>query len=174
MQSAPVHRFLIAAIAIASLALLVMASRQASEAVPLDISVPAQALQAPAQAISAVELKPDAVLKAPKGQINIAIASTSEARVRGLSGTKSLSKDSGMLFVFPNAGVYGFWMKDMEYPIDIVWIGADRRVSSVSPGVSPDTFPKIFYPSAPSQYVLELNSGGASDYGIATGTKLVF
>ena len=110
----------------------------------------------------------------PGGTIHAAIAATEAERERGLSGRQSLPKDSGMLFVFQSAGVYGFWMKDMNFPIDMVWIGADKKVSGVAPGVSTSSYPQIFYPQAPVLYVLELASGDAAKMQIAPGVKLVF
>src|SRR3989344_5288383 len=50
------------------------------------------------------------------------VADTPELRQLGLSGKKSLEKDSGMLFVFDTTGIYGFWMKEMAFPIDVIWI----------------------------------------------------
>jgi uncharacterized membrane protein (UPF0127 family) len=102
------------------------------------------------------------------------MAATDAAREQGLSDRTSLPKDSGMLFVFPNAGVYGFWMKDMHFPLDIVWIGADKKVYGVVPGVTPETFPEIFYPPVDILYVLELPAGSAADHAMATGTLLSF
>lgn len=113
-------------------------------------------------------------IRAPGGTIRAALATTAAAREQGLSDIAALPKDSGLLFVFPNAGEYGFWMKDMHFPIDMVWIGADRKVSGVVPGVSPATYPTIFYPPAPISYVLELASGEAAKMHIAPGVELVF
>ncbi|MCX6715424.1 MAG: DUF192 domain-containing protein [Candidatus Taylorbacteria bacterium] len=113
-------------------------------------------------------------IKTPKGTIHATVASTSEDSVRGLSGRLSIPKDSGMLFVFSDSQMPGFWMKDMNFPIDIVWIAVDKKVSGILPDVKPETYPEVFYPTDEIGYVLELNSGGAKEYGIATGTKLVF
>lgn len=111
---------------------------------------------------------------APRGHIRGIFATSTEALELGLGGRDSLPKDSGMLFVFPKAGVFGFWMKGMRFPLDIVWIGADKRVVGVDPGIYPETYPGIFYPPSEIRYVLELNSHSATEFGIATGTKLVF
>jgi uncharacterized membrane protein (UPF0127 family) len=114
------------------------------------------------------------LIQTPKGALTAEIADTDDLREQGLSGRGALPKDSAMLFVFPSAGAYGFWMKDMTFPLDMVWIGADKRVSGVASGISPDTYPEIFYPPSPVLYVLELDSGEAARHLIATGTKLVF
>jgi len=114
------------------------------------------------------------LVHAPKGSIHAEVSATEAIRERGLSGRTSLSKDSGMLFVFPNAGVYGFWMKDMHIALDMIWISADQKVVGVTPGVTPETYPEIFYPPADVVYVLEVPSGTAAEYGITTGTVLSF
>jgi uncharacterized membrane protein (UPF0127 family) len=114
------------------------------------------------------------LIQAPQGTLKVEIAATDATREQGLSGHAPLPKDSGMLFVFPNAGVYGFWMKDMQFPLDMVWIGADQKVSGVAPGVTPQSFPEIFYPPTDVLYVLELPAGSAADHRIATGTQLRF
>ena len=113
-------------------------------------------------------------VRLPLGVIQAIIASTSAHVELGLSGRASLPKDAGMLFVFPKTSTYGFWMKDMKFPIDIVWIGENKSVVGITPKISPDTYPKIYYPPSDIRYVLELNSGGAAEYGVATVTKLVF
>ena len=111
---------------------------------------------------------------APSGTIRATVARTDDDRSRGLSGRTSLATDAGMLFIFPIDGPYGFWMKDMRFPIDIVWIDQGYTVLGVAQEVSPETYPNLFFPPAPIRYVLELNSGSAERFGIASGTKLVF
>jgi uncharacterized membrane protein (UPF0127 family) len=166
MQSSSFNKILAAGVVIVIVIVMFQLGQDAATSLP-------PALEPSAEAAQLIKWD-DSSIKAPKGKISVALATSSDDRTRGLSGTLEMPKDSGMLFVFPNAGVYGFWMKDMEFPIDIVWIGADKRVSGVVPGVSPATFPGVFTSPAGTLYVLELNSGGALDYGIATGTKLVF
>src|SRR3989339_826310 len=58
----------------------------------------------------------------------ISIADTALERARGLSNKISLPKEEGLLFVFNEIGVYHFWMKDMNFPIDIIWIGEDYKI----------------------------------------------
>jgi uncharacterized membrane protein (UPF0127 family) len=110
----------------------------------------------------------------PDGTIYARVATSSDDLERGLSGTTSLPDDEGMLFVFDGPGERGFWMRDMAYPIDIVWINSDRVVIGVAPNLSPETYPNIFFPPEPVMYVLELNAGFAEENKIATGTPLTF
>lgn len=129
---------------------------------------------APNIADSGAESPAVARIRAPEGVIKAVVASTSAEQEKGLGGRPALPADQGMLFPFQAAGAYGFWMKDMRFSLDIVWISSDKRVIGLIPGLSPATYPDIFYPPAPVEYVLELDSGGAAAHGIATGTQLVF
>ncbi len=85
-----------------------------------------------------------------------------------------MPREFGMLFIFPELGRQSFWMKDMLFPIDIIWVDADKKVVGIASDVLPETYPETFAPPSEIKYVLELNSGGAASYGIATGTQLVF
>lgn len=96
----------------------------------------------------------------------VEIADTPAAITQGLSGREKLPDDQGMLFMFERPGIYSFWMKDMHFPIDIVWIDADWRVVDISSQVDPATFPERFAPKESVQYVLEVNAGKAKEWGI--------
>ena len=111
---------------------------------------------------------------APDGVIYSHVARTPATRERGLSGTASLDVDEGMLFIFPEPGMYAFWMKDMNFSIDIVWITSDRRVIGVTENVSPETYPETFGPSKNVQFVLEVPAGSAEKFGLKTGSVVSF
>lgn len=113
-------------------------------------------------------------VQAPRGIIHAALSDTEMTRSRGLSGYASLAPDAGMLFSFPVAGSYGFWMKDMNFPIDMIWINASSTVVGIARNVATSTYPDTFLPPSPILYVLEVNAGGAQQWGIATGTVLRF
>lgn len=104
--------------------------------------------------------------------IPVRIVDTEKARIQGLSGTLALPEGEGMLFVFDTPASYGFWMKDMHYSIDIVWIDASFRVVGVSESLSPFSYPETFFPPVPVQYVLEMNSGDARRYKLTLGTTV--
>jgi uncharacterized membrane protein (UPF0127 family) len=96
-----------------------------------------------------------------------------DAFYRGLGGRELLPDDRGMLFVFPQPGEYGFWMKDMLIPIDIIWISAEGQVVFVQtaqpePGV-PDNQLTVYRPDAPALYVLEVREGLAAEKGVQVG-----
>ncbi|MGH7141780.1 MAG: DUF192 domain-containing protein [Minisyncoccia bacterium] len=100
------------------------------------------------------------------------IADTPPQLQAGLSGRKALPEGRGMLFVFSQDGNWGFWMPDMHFSIDILWMDASDKILTIAPEVSPKTYPKIFYPSAPARYVLELPAGFASAHGIRVGDTI--
>lgn len=106
--------------------------------------------------------------------IPVTVADTQALREQGLSGTSSLEKGTGKLFVFDTADAYGFWMKDMHYPLDIVWIDATWTVIGVAHDVTVESYPAIVYPPAPVQYVLEVNAHEAVVDNLTVGTKLHF
>ena len=101
--------------------------------------------------------------------------SESDAFYRGLGGRQSLPDDGGMLFVFQEPGLHGFWMKDMLIPIDIIWISDGGRVVDVQtaqpePGVA-DPQLKRYNPSGPARYVLEVRAGLADEKGVQVGDE---
>jgi len=97
---------------------------------------------------------------------------TDEDRRRGLSGRESIDQNYGMLFIFENNGRYCFWMKDMNFPIDILWLDGDYTVVDIKHSVSPDTYPKSFCPDTQARYVLEVQAGLSAAKNIAVGSKL--
>jgi uncharacterized membrane protein (UPF0127 family) len=79
-----------------------------------------------------------------------------------------------MLFIFDKPATYPFWMKDMKFPIDVVWLNSDHNVVTVKSNVSPASYPETFQNSAPAQYVLELKAGQAKALEINNKTNLSF
>jgi len=101
---------------------------------------------------------------------NVYIADTSSRRVQGLSGITWLDENEGLLFNFNESGQHPFWMKDMNFAIDIIWLDSDYRVVHIERNVSPDTYPNTFGGDVDSQYVLEVNSEQVN--GIEIGDTL--
>jgi poly-gamma-glutamate capsule biosynthesis protein CapA/YwtB (metallophosphatase superfamily) len=86
-------------------------------------------------------------------------AKTDEERTKGLSGTDELPAGEGLLFAFDEPGRHGFWMKDMNYPIDILWFDSQFRLVHKELSVDPSTYPHVFYPDRNALYVLETRVG---------------
>lgn len=111
----------------------------------------------------------NAVLQNALVRIPITISDTESKRNQGLSGTASLAEGTGMLFVFDRPGSYGFWMKDMEYGLDFIWLNDNLQIVDITRSVMPNTYPKIFYPSEPVHYMLEVNAGFSTAHALEVG-----
>lgn len=105
-------------------------------------------------------------------EMQIEVVDTEAARIQGLSGRAEIPDAYGMLFVFPHADTYGFWMKDMLVSIDIIWLREDGSIAGIEHSVSPDTYPTSFYAPEPVRYVLETRAGYAKDMGWDIGTRV--
>ena len=112
------------------------------------------------------------VLKVGTARVLIDIADTPPLRERGLSGRRLLLDDQGMYFIFDHPGMYPFWMKEMNFPIDIIWIGEHMSVVDITKSASPSSFPQTFVSSVPALYVLEVQAGFAERYGVKIGDQV--
>ncbi len=92
---------------------------------------------------------------------NIEVAESLKDRIKGLSGRNNLKKDSGMLFIFSGSDFHSIWMKEMNFPIDIVWIDKNFKVVGLKNVAKPESYPEIFKPQSPARYVLEISAGEA-------------
>lgn len=92
-------------------------------------------------------------------QLDLEIADSANERKVGLSGRNQMPEYHGMLFVFDYAGKYCFWMKDMHFSIDILWLNDRKQVIDQVDSVSPGSYPELFCPKATASYVLEVNAG---------------
>ena len=114
----------------------------------------------------------DATVLMPKGSLDVEVANTKSSRELGLSFRQSMRNDEGLLFVFDTPGRYGFWMKDMNFPLDIIWINQNGVVVDIERNLSPDSYPKAFINEAEASYVLEVNAGLAETFGLYLGSKV--
>ncbi len=105
--------------------------------------------------------------------IQVSIADTNEERRQGLSGVTKLGNDEGKLFIFDKADYYGIWMKDMLFPLDILWIDEDLKIIHIEENVRPETYPSSYNSPAPARFVLELNAFFVDTYKIQLGDKVV-
>lgn len=110
--------------------------------------------------------------------VNARIADTPEKQEKGLMFVKELPENEGMLFVFEQDEEQAFWMKNTLIDLDIVFIGSDRRVTSVAPQVrhsytyTPDD--QVAYAFGYGQFVLELAAKTAAKHGVTEGTEIQF
>lgn len=107
------------------------------------------------------------IVKAP-------VVATEPSRAIGLANTASLGQEQGMLFVFEQSDLHSFWMKGVEYPIDIIWISGET-VSEVTPNVppaaadTPDEALPRYQPQFPVDRVLEVPAGWAGQHHVQPG-----
>jgi len=85
----------------------------------------------------------------------------------GLGNRESLCKTCAMLFVFSKSNLYSFWMKGMQFPLDIIWISSGTIVH-IEKNVQPN-FTGILTPQENADEVLELNAGTVDRLGLKTG-----
>ncbi|OIO49257.1 MAG: hypothetical protein AUJ39_01400 [Parcubacteria group bacterium CG1_02_42_13] len=111
----------------------------------------------------------EVILKGEKFMVEA--ADTPAERMQGLSGRSGLSVNEGMLFTFDKPDAHGFWMKDMKFPIDIIWI-SNNEVIYVSSNLNPDSYPTIFSPPEPVSQVLEVKAGTILRLNVVEGDKV--
>jgi uncharacterized membrane protein (UPF0127 family) len=111
--------------------------------------------------------------------LNVEIANTAALRTEGLGDRSLLAADNGMLFVFDEKNVEpGFWMKGMFFPLDIIWINdgvvakIDKNIPAPAAG-TPDSELKVYYPTTPIDYVLEVNAGFSDSNGLKVGSQVI-
>lgn len=105
----------------------------------------------------------------------VEIADTPEKRKKGLMFRKTLCEECGMLFIFEYAQKYGFWMKNVWIPLDIIFIdkkGIIVDLINAEPCKSKDC--DIYYPVKKALYVLEVNYGNFSEKDIGAKVHIRF
>jgi uncharacterized membrane protein (UPF0127 family) len=102
------------------------------------------------------------------------ISDTPALQELGLSYRTSIAPDFAMLFVFDTPSTYQFWMKDMNFPLDIIWLNASKHIVYIQKNLSPNTYPQSYGPSTPAQYVIEVASGTAERIGLKVGDPVTF
>ncbi|OHA59255.1 MAG: hypothetical protein A2589_03535 [Candidatus Vogelbacteria bacterium RIFOXYD1_FULL_46_19] len=108
--------------------------------------------------------------------IPVEVRRTHAELAAGLSGWPNLPADEGMLFIFPEFSKPAFWMPDMNFPIDMVWI-RDGEIVGITANVSNEfdqANPDFYYPPEPINYVLEVNAGFMARSGLTVGDQLTF
>jgi len=104
------------------------------------------------------------------------VAGNDADRQRGLMFRESLAENEGMLFVFDREDKYGFWMKNMKIPLDIIWMDSEKRIVDIKkevPACSIEPCPTLI-PGSKAQYVLEVQSGLTDRKEIKVGDQAAF
>lgn len=103
--------------------------------------------------------------------IRVEVARTMEEQQRGMMFRESMGADNGMLFLYEEPQPVAYWMHNTVLPLDIIYVGPDRRVIRIAADAVPYSDEPI--PSGgPVSAVLELNAGRAAQLGIAVGTQI--
>jgi len=118
-------------------------------------------------------LKPTVLINGTKFTVELAI--TQSEITQGLSGRESLATHSGMIFLMNHKEQYSFWMKDMRFPLDFVWIDGNRIVDITThvPTKVDSTVP-VIQPRVAADKILELNAGEVDKAGIKIGDTVLF
>ena len=109
-------------------------------------------------------------------KFSLFVAKTQKEKEIGLSDTKSIPDDGGMMFQFDTPGYYSFWMRDMDFPIDIIFV-KDGKIVTIYKNVLPPTSKEqqlpVYTSQEPSNLVLEIKSGLSDKYNIEKGDTVV-
>ncbi|WP_422081369.1 DUF192 domain-containing protein [Ulvibacterium sp.] len=106
-------------------------------------------------------------------KIDIEIAETSYETETGLMYRKGMEEYQGMLFVFEDMRLHNFYMKNTEFPLDIVYIKDNMTIASFQENAQP-LDEKSLPSKVPVQYVLELNAGLVQKWGLKVGDSIAF
>lgn len=106
--------------------------------------------------------------------IKVDLAITEEMHQKGLSGRSMLKEDEGMLFVFDEPGKYYFWMKGMNFPIDIIWFDENMKVVYIKKGAQEEDFLETYGPDINTKYVLEVVSNFSDKNNLKIGDRMEF
>jgi uncharacterized membrane protein (UPF0127 family) len=96
---------------------------------------------------------------------------------KGLAIKNQLKENEAMLFVFEDSAQHSFWMKDMKFPIDIIWLDSDGKVVHIEQNLQPCISVFIcpnYTPNTDSQYVLETVAGFTQRHNVSIGTDTDF
>ncbi len=106
--------------------------------------------------------------------LNAVVADTPALQEKGLSGTSQIEESQAMLFVFDKPGKYPFWMRDMKYSIDIIWMDQEHHIVHIKEHAEPSSFPKTFGNEVTSASVLEVSDGFVAKNGVKVGDEVLF
>lgn len=103
--------------------------------------------------------------------VGVRVADTRQERRTGLSETDSLPENEGMLFVFPSEREPEFVMRNMSFPLDMIFVDEDGRITEIYEAPVEDR-PLTGY-SASAKWVVEVNRGFTEEHGISVGDSVV-
>jgi len=107
-------------------------------------------------------------------KITAEIADDDAEQESGLSNRDGLGTNDGMLFVFDYEDHWGFWMVDMRFPLDMIWVSSQNKIVYIQKNAQPcDEGCDTYVPAAAAKYVIEVNSGFANKHNLKIGDEVV-
>lgn len=131
------------------------------------------------QATACGPYRKDGVVTINNHLINVEIAYDSKAKEKGLAGRPCIEANWGMFFDLGHDGQYAFWMKGMNFPIDIIWINSAHNIATFEDNIQPSTYysKNPYFENDPqhlARYVLEIKGGQSKQLGLDLGTAVHF
>lgn len=125
--------------------------------------------------IMAPKLRPHVTMHIGDGVFSAQVLKTDKELTKGLSGRSSMGADEAVLFVFGGDDKWSIWMKEMQFPIDIVWLDKNKKVVHIVKNVSPESYPnERFAPTENARYVVEFVAGTVEKRLIMIGREAKF
>ena len=164
-----VRQMLVAAV----LALGMLAACSPGESATARAQAPAAAEVArhPVSGLEVIDLAVDRGGKALAFRVEL--AASPEAQAKGLMFRTELGDDEGMLFPSAAPEARSFWMKNTPLPLDIIFVGADGRISNIAANTVPYSLDSVSS-SGFASAVLELRAGRAAELGIVPGDRVTW
>ena len=105
---------------------------------------------------------------------SVDVADNDQERAKGLMFVESMEDSNGMLFIYPDEAIRGFWMRNTLIPLDMIFADSNLMVIDINKNALPcgtGTCP-VYYSKAPAQYILEINGGLSDAFNISLGDKV--
>lgn len=126
--------------------------------------------------VSACDAQPKVTITTKDGRqfgFHVEVADTPGKREMGLMYRTDLADDRGMIFLFPNESQHSFWMKNTPRPLDMIFIGRDRKIVGIVEQATPFSLDPRFV-EGKSQFVFEINGGLSKRHGFKGGDAVQF
>jgi uncharacterized membrane protein (UPF0127 family) len=125
--------------------------------------------------VLAPQLRPHVTVRLGDAVFAARVAKTEDERIKGLSGTPGLQDTEAMLLVYDHDDKWSIWMKDMRYPLDIIWLNKDKKVVHIVKNAPPESYPyESFASKEAARYVLEVKAGTVDKKSITIGLQAGF
>lgn len=169
MRSALVLLVLVAVIFAGS---LIFAGKKASTPLNSD-AVSRSDTRAGKSAIDLENSLSKAIINIGGNHLTASVADTELSRKNGLSNIHSIGPDEAKVFVFDKEDYHSFWMKDMNFPLDIIWVNNQNTVVDIRENIAPETYPDTFKPAYPASKTIEVNAGWVEEHNIKVGDTIM-